>query len=292
MTTGRWEPDPVLVGVDGSEEGIRATRWAAREAALRETGLHIVHAWLWPLFRVPLGGSPLAPPGAGLRAQADQVLATAEAVARSTAPGIAVETTLAVGDPAEELLSRASGSQLVVVGNRGLGGFTGLLLGSTGIALSAHSPRPVTVVRGTETPNGPVVVGIDDSAGAETLMRLACREAGLRGVAVVAVHAWGIPLDLAPVAAIGYEKAEAQARTAGQELLDKLVVTVSSDFPDVPITTRVLDGSAAAAIVKATQGAQLVVIGSKDLGSLRGLLAGSTTHAVIHHSACPVLIDR
>jgi nucleotide-binding universal stress UspA family protein len=259
---------------------------------MRETGLHIVHAWLWPLFRVPLGGSPLAPPGAGLQARADDVLATAEGVARATAPDIVIETTLVVGDPAEELRSHARGSQLVVVGNRGLGGFTGLLLGSTGIALSAHSPRPVAVVRGTATTNGPVVVGIDDSAGAEDLMRSACREASLRGVETVAVHAWGIPLDLVPVAAKGYEKAEAQARTAGQELLDKLAATVSSEFADVKITTRVLDGSAAAAIVKATEGAQLVVMGSQDLGPLRGLLAGSTTHAVIHHSACPVLIHR
>ena len=104
---------------------------AAREAALRETGLHIVHAWLWPMYHVPLGGSPLAPPGAGLQAQAERVLATAESVAAEAAPGLVVESTLAVGQPATELLRRA-GSQLVVVGNRGLGGFTGLLLAPPG----------------------------------------------------------------------------------------------------------------------------------------------------------------
>lgn len=292
MTRARWEPDPVLVGVDGSEESIRATRWAAHEAALRKTSLHIVHAWLWPMFHVPLGGSPLVPPGAGLRAQAEGVLAKAESVAAAAAPGLVVESTLAEGEPSTELLRRAAGSQLVVVGNRGLGGFTGLLLGSTGIALSARCPRPVTVVRGDATPAGPVIVGIDGSAGADVLLRLACREARLRGVAVVAVHAWDISLDLAPVAATGFEKAERLARLAGQELLDKVVAGVSTDFADVPVTGQLADASAAAAIVNATQGAQLVVIGSRDLGSLRGLLAGSTTHAVIHHSACPVLIDR
>lgn len=289
---GQWEPDPVLVGVDGSEEAIRATRWAAEESALRETGLRIVHAWLWPLYHVPLGASALAPPGAGLQAQAERVLSRAEAVAAEVAPGIRIETTLAVGEPATQLLRRAPGSQLVVVGNRGLGGFTSLLLGSTGIALSARSPRPVTVVRGNAVPDGPVVVGVDTSDGAESLMRLACREARWRGVGVLAVHSWGIPLDLAPVAATGYDKAEAQARTAGHELLDKLAAGVSGDFTDVPVSSRLSDSSAAAAIVDATRGAQLVVLGSHGLRSLRGLLAGSTTHAVIHHAACPVLIDR
>ena len=150
----------------------------------------------------------------------------------------------------------------------------------------------MTVVRGTATPGGPVVVGIDGPAVGDALMRSACREANLRSGEVVAVHAWGIPLDLAPVAATGFETAEAQAQMAGQELLDKVAAAVSSDFPDVPVTGQLSDASAAAAIVNATHGAQLVIIGSQDLGPLRGLLAGSTTHAVIHHSACPVLIDR
>ncbi len=45
MTQRRWEPDPVMVGTDGSEEGTQAVRWAAREAVLRGTGLHVVHTW-------------------------------------------------------------------------------------------------------------------------------------------------------------------------------------------------------------------------------------------------------
>ena len=138
MTQRRWEPDPVMVGTDGSEEGTQAVRWAAREAVLRGTGLHVVHSWLWPLFHVPLGGSPMAPPGSGLEAAAHGVLEGARSTARSVGGDhLLVETTLAVGEPRTELLRRAAGASLVVVGNRGLGGFTGLLLGSTGIALSA-----------------------------------------------------------------------------------------------------------------------------------------------------------
>ncbi|HEX7188030.1 MAG TPA: universal stress protein [Actinomycetes bacterium] len=291
MTARSFEPDPVLVGVDGSEESTRAVRWAAEEAALRGAGLHIVHAWLWPLFRVPLGGSPVAPPGAGLQALADRVLADAAATARSVA-GLVVETTLAVGEPATELLRRAPGAQLVVVGSRGLGGFTGLLLGSTGIALSARSPRPVAVVRGTATPHGPVVAGMNGSADADAVLRSAFREAVLHRTRLLVVHSWTIGLEQAHLAATGYEKAERVARQQAEELVEKAISRVAVEFDQVVVSSRLGGASAAADLVTASQGARLLVVGSGGLGPLRGLLLGSTTHAVVHHAACPVLVQR
>ncbi len=293
MVTERdMAPDPVLVGVDGSEESTRAVRWSAREAALRGTGLHVLHSWLWPLFHVPLQGSPMAPSGAGLQAQAERVLSEAHSVARSVAPDLAVETTLAVGEPATELLRRAPGASLVVVGNRGLGGFTGLLLGSTGIALSAHCPRPVVVVRGAERRQGPVAAAVESAGEADAVLRLAAREAALRGVDVVAVHCWSLGLDLAPAAATGFAKAAAQARTAGRELLDKAVARVAAEFDGVRITPRLGEKPPAAELVDASNEAQLLVVGARDLGPLSGMLLGSITHAVIHHAACPVMVER
>ncbi len=291
MTTGSGVTDPVLVGVDGSEASTRAVRWAAREAGLRGCPLHIVHAWLWPLFRVPLGGSPLAPETAGLQAQAEQVLAAAATTARAVAPGLVVETTLTVGEAAGELLRRAPGAQLVVVGNRGLGGFTGLLLGSTGVALSARSPRPVVVVRGDPAPEGPVVVGVDTAPGSDAVLGRAIEEARLRGVGVLVVHGWTpSPLPSGPTPA--GETALTRGRRAGQELLDRALAVAGSDAPGVTLSTRLGDRSPAAELVDASQHAQLLVVGARDLGSLRGMLLGSTTHAAIHHSACPVLVVR
>ena len=291
MTARSSEPDPVLVGVDGSQDSTRAVRWAAEEAALRGTGLHIVHAWLWPMLRVPLGGSPMAPSGAGLEALAERVLADAAATARSVAD-LVVESTLAVGEPATELLRRAPGAQLVVVGSRGLGGFTGLLLGSTGIALSARSPRPVAIVRGTASPNGPVVAGVDGSAHADMVLRCAFHEAALHRTKVLVVHSWTIGLEQAHLAAAGYEKAERLARKHAEELVEKAISRVAAEFDQVIVSSRLGGSSAAADLVTASEGARLLVVGSGGLGPLRGMLLGSTTHAVVHHAACPVLVQR
>jgi nucleotide-binding universal stress UspA family protein len=289
MTQRRWEPDPVLVGTDGSQESTQAVRWAAREAVLRGSGLHVVHSWLWPMFHVPLGGSPLAPPDSGLEAEAHRVLEQARSTAHAVGGDrLVVETTLAVGEARTELLRRATGSCLVVVGNRGLGGFTGLLLGSTGIALSAHSPRPVVVVRGTSTPDGPVAVGLDGALEADAVLRRALAEARLRRTSLHVVHAWSLGLGSA---AHTYAEALERGRVAGQELVDKALARLS-DSTDVTVTVQLGDRSPAAELVAASQEAQLLVVGSRDLGSLRGMLLGSTTHAVLHHAACPVLVDR
>ena len=286
-----WEPDPVLVGTDGSAEGTRAVRWAAQEAVLRGTGLHVVHTWLWPLFHVPLGGSPMAPEGSGLEAEAHRVLEQADATARAVGGGdLVVERTLVVGEPRTELLRRAPGACLVVVGNRGLGGFTGLLLGSTGIALSAHSPRPVVVVRGSATTDGPVVVGVDGAPEADAVLRTGLAEARLRQTSLELVHAYGLGSG-----GTGHTFAEAEAigRQAGRELVDKVMARLPADLTrDVPVSVRLGDRSPAAELVDASRSGQLVVVGSRDLGSLRGMLLGSTTHAVLHHATCPVLVDR
>ena len=289
---GGIESDPVLVGVDGSSESDRALRWAAREAALRDAGLHIVHSWLWPLFRVPLGGSPLAPEGAGLQAEAERVLGDAETLARSVAPDASIETTLAVGEPATELIRRAPGAQVVVVGNRGLGGFTGLLLGSTGIALSAHSPCPVVIVRGTEPSRAPVVVGVGPGPEAEALVRRAAREAAMRGVELVAIHCWRPGVHLTSLTATSVEQVRAAARQAGRALLDKVVAPVGVEFDQVAIETRLGDREPAAELVDASRGAQLLLVGTRGRGPVQGMLLGSTAHAAIHHAACPVLVER
>jgi hypothetical protein len=78
----------VVVGVDGSEQATTAVRWATREAARRGTALRLVHAWVWPLYRISLDAPPGAPPGAGLRAVAEQVLADGARTACETEPRV------------------------------------------------------------------------------------------------------------------------------------------------------------------------------------------------------------
>lgn len=292
MTVGPVDAPPVLVGVDGSAPSTDAVRWAAREARLLGVDLHVVHAWVWPLYRVPLEAAPMAPPGSGLRAQAEQVLTEAAGAAHQAAPDLQVRTGLEVGGATPVLLRRCAGARLVVVGHRGLGGFTGLLLGSVGVALSARATCPVVVVRGEPTRHGPVVVGVDDSPHALDVVRVAFEEAARRGSDVLAVHAWTVALTTPERAFEDYHRAAARGERAGGELLERVVGRVAPSFPQVRSTLCLGDRSAAAELVEASRGAQLLVVGSRGAGALQGLLLGSTAHAAIHHADCPVLVAR
>jgi nucleotide-binding universal stress UspA family protein len=291
---------PVVVGVDGSEQARQALLWAAREARLRDVPLHVVHAWLWPLYHVPLGPPPSGPADAGLQAQAEKVLEDAARQARESEPGLVVETALVTGDVASCLLHAAERAALVVVGDRGLGGFSGLLLGSTGVQVSAHAPCPVVVVRdhvadapgsaADGVPVRPVVVGVDGSERADVALHAAFAEAQVRGARLVALHAWTFPVAVGVDVAWSYDTEDAEKQAAA--LLDASLERWTATFPDVRVDRRLVASTAAHALVEASEDAQLVVAGCRGRGALRGLLLGSTSHALIHHAHCPVLVVR
>src|SRR5262245_763540 len=113
----------VVVGVDGSASALAAVREAVREAAWRGCGLRIVHAFIWPLMHVDVGASEAVPEG-GLRHDAERILAEATAAAKAANGRVEVTADLVTGGPAGVLLAAARAAQLLVLGDRGLGGFT------------------------------------------------------------------------------------------------------------------------------------------------------------------------
>jgi nucleotide-binding universal stress UspA family protein len=285
---------PIVVGVDGSEVSLEAVEWAAAEAVARHRRLRVVHAFIWPLLRVPVGPSTYAPPGSGLRADAQRILDDAVLRARQSAPGIDVAGVMPVGAPVPVLLSEIEQAPLVVLGSRGLGGFSGLLVGSTGVQVAAHAPCPVIVVRpvSAEPSNlmtaDQVVVGVDGSSLSVETLEFGFAEAVRLGVGVVAVHvaASHVPGD-GRVDVLTEEHAPKQAR-----LLAESLAGWPEKYPDVPIRRVLLRGHAGRALTEASQGARLLVVGSRGLGGFRGLLLGSVSDAVLHHAHCPVAVVR
>ncbi|MEU8606523.1 universal stress protein, partial [Actinoplanes sp. NPDC048791] len=187
-------------GVDGSPPSLHALDWATRVAIARHRPLRIVHAFQWPLTNELMGPPAVGPPDAGLQHTAEQVLAAAADRARAAAPPLQVSTDLPADVPAAALIDASHDADLLVVGHPGLGGFTGLLLGSVGVQTAAHAACPVIVVRdsdsdagrspGTADPaRGQVVVGVDDSAVSSLAVDFAFAHAALHGTAVLAVHA-------------------------------------------------------------------------------------------------------
>ncbi|ROT27250.1 universal stress protein [Micromonospora sp. HM5-17] len=287
----------VIVGVDGSEGSLRAVDWAAEEARLRGAPLRVVHAFIWPLLGVPLGPAPMAPPEAGLRNEAQRILESAADRARRAAPGVTVSTDLPARVPAAALIEASHGADLVVVGSRGLGGFSGLLLGSVGAQVTAHAACPVVVVRGGDHRRSPgpvpgeVLVGVDGSESSRLAVGFAFAYASRRGLGVAAVHAGrpgrpGGPGVTRPGAGDA-DLAEAEAR-----LLTEALAGWRERYPDVPVRSAVVAGRPAEVLVRQASGADLLVVGARGRGGFADLLLGSVSQAALYHAPVPVAVVR
>lgn len=139
----------IVVGVDASEGARRALQWAVDEAKLRDTTVEAMHVWQLPVFAAtPFGEMPL---NTG-HFEADALRQFNELIdaLETRTPGVKIERTFVTGHPANQLLEAAKDADLLVVGTRGRGGFTGLLLGSTSQQVSHHAPCPVVIVPGDE----------------------------------------------------------------------------------------------------------------------------------------------
>jgi nucleotide-binding universal stress UspA family protein len=278
----------IVVGVDGSESSLDAVRLAAREAALRKRPLLAVHAFVWALMRVPVGPHPLGPPDGGLRHQAERLVSEAVEEARKAAPEVPVTARIVDGTVAPVLLAEARDAYMVVLGDRGLGGFSGLLVGSVTVQVAAHATCPVVVAKGERHPDGPVVVGVDGSTVSDRAVGFAFEEASLRDAPLVAIHTWQFPMptEVGPLPLdYGQEIAAAEER-----VLSEAIAGWGEGFPDVAVTLRVHRGRPAEALVDESDRAQLVVVGARGRGGFTGLLLGSVSQAVLHHARCAVAI--
>lgn len=134
---------PVVVGVDASATARRALQWAADEARARGATLRVVHAWSAPF----VGGYPFGGATFDQQLVEDGARELLEGVVAELDPeGLTVETVLTYGTGASALLEEAPGASIVVVGSRGLSGFTRWLLGSVSHQIVHHAPGTVVVV--------------------------------------------------------------------------------------------------------------------------------------------------
>ena len=282
----------VVVGVDGSRQGLAAAGLAAREASLRGRPLRVVHAFPWTYFHVPLGPSPEGPPEGGLRHEAERVVAEAVDRARATAPGIEVIGEVLDGFPAPILTACSRDAALLVVGDRGIGGFGGLLVGSVAVTLAAHAACPVLVARGRVDPTQPVLLAADGSPACDTAVGFAFEEASLRDVPLMALHTWSHPASASPgdMQPLVYDEALADAEET--RVLAEALAGWHDKYPDVLVHRRVVHARTRRTIIDVTRHTQLVVVGARGRGGFAGLLLGSVSQAVLHHAACPTAIVR
>ena len=286
---------PVVVGVDGSEESLRAVGWAALEARRRTAPLRIVSA---PAVVPRMHASHVAPGeiAVALRGMAARALATAITRSEEVAPGLPIVTTLLSGPPALAVTESGSDAAMLVVGARGAGGFAAMVLGSVSRYAAARACCPVVVVREESMAvRREIAVGVRDPQDSTEALAFAFEEAALRGADLVAVHGWywlpagrhvprgaeasGLPsADPARISA----EAESQLAAALAKWRDK--------YPAVQARHDVIHGHPARALASYSARADLVVLGRPGHPEGAGPGIGSIQHAVLDHAHGPVAV--
>lgn len=285
----------IFVGFDGSEVSKHAVRWAAREARLRDEPLVIGHALQKWLYEMPEHAAH-ADVGRWAREDARTMLDDAARIAHDVERDVDVTTRLLSGDARPALLEAAANASLLVVGGRGEGGFTGLLLGSVAHGVAGHANLPVAVVQGpVGDADREIVVGVDRSAGAGAALDLAFAEAKARGVPLRAVYAWRpVSAAMADAWLIANPdmllRAEHADEDAARETLSEAVGASAAAHPDVKVIEQIGAGHPVDVLVHAAANADLLIVGRRGGGMFQQLRVGSVSHGVLHHAPCPVVI--
>jgi nucleotide-binding universal stress UspA family protein len=279
----------IVVGVDGSDGNVGALQWAADEARLRGARLCLVTAITEELrthadtfFSGPDFDHEVAA----------SLAATRDLLGKPPNDGLEVDTEVVVGHPATVLASASRDAALLVLGRRGRGVFTRLLLGSVSASAACRSTVPAVVVPGSWVPQDhardPVVVGVDASRANEDVMRFAFEFALARGVALKTVHV----SDTVEVSSWAPPETAADPvwRKVATERLDRAVSPWCDTYPAVSVSRIVRQGHPVAELLDAAVDAQAIVVGGRPHRRLPAEMLGSVTLGVLDHADRPVMV--
>jgi nucleotide-binding universal stress UspA family protein len=280
---------PVVVGVDGTQQGLHAVQFAVAEAQRVGCGVRLVH-----VLPDLAATSPIVPM-AGYEAfdqVAQKIMREAEQAARTAWDGmVPLEKVIRTGGRVHVLVQESEGARMVVLGHRDrpLLGRVFTAATSTGVASRARCPVVcIPTVWLAAADHRHVVAGVEDPDHAYEVLSHAFVAAGTRHARLRVLHTWKLQRPYDDVV-VGQREAERwtvslteRLRTALQEL--------RSAYPEVVVDIDVRHQDPAAALLGATEGADLLVIGRRGQGAPIGLPMGSTARAMIRESRCPVEI--
>jgi nucleotide-binding universal stress UspA family protein len=282
----------IVVGVDGSVPAQRALEWAVAQAVLEGRGLTLVHGLgiahaIWPDVYVPM------PQSAMTRAMqaGEKLVGEARQHVRVLAPELEVAEVVAFEDPRTLLLEHSSRAHLLVLGSRGRGPVTSLLLGSVSVAVVRHTQCPVVVHREAAgaSPGGPlggVLVACDARADSLAVLDFAFRRADLTGLPLTVLHCWSY----------GYDSSGEDAElTATHDLeVERLEVAealagFAEKYPGVTAEVELAHGLTGVRAVERGEGMDLVVVGLHR-GSWRQGVINPISVAIVEHATTPVAV--
>ena len=272
----------VVVGYDGSADADRGLDWGIEYARRRGLPLEVVAA---------SGDVTYLPERTNQEVDSlvEEWLALAEQ--RLTSAGLDSWSTRATREKAVPALLLASHeAALLVLGAQGHGVVGGMVLGSVSQHVTRHAECPVVVVRPAPG-RGRVVVGVDGSEGSERALRFAFDYAEAFDATLVAVNGKKLQSVTGSFSGI-VDTSVAEQLASMDAVLDESVAALSGEHPQVPIETMSLPVAPVRALVDASGGADLLVVGTRGLGGFMGLLLGSVSAGALQEAHCPVAVVR
>lgn len=273
----------ILVGVDGSDDGLRAALYAMRVARATDSDLWLVYVaddsalvvvGLWELLETPAQMSEV---GERVLAETVQRLVKVEGF-----PAERVATEVRVGRATDVLAQLSSQAGMAVVGRRSLSGLERMFVGSTSVGLVTSAACPVVVISAASTPEETgrfrsVAVAVSSWPPHSGALEWGVREASARGAGLRVVHVLSELVEL-PVGLFANVSAD----------LERHVAPLREDNPHTPIEVQVLQGSPIDELVGLSREVDLLVVGIHTGGlALSGLVRGLMAHA-----HCPVALIR
>jgi len=287
-------PGTIVVAYDGSHHADQALRWAAEQAERESRTLTIVHV----VRPATLEFGSLAVAHAlpddmreAIRESGRAMMFGARARVLETHPAVDVATVLGEGDPRQILIGLTSEASCLVLGSRGRGRVSSLLLGSVSVAVARHASCPVIVVR----PHHPgkvrrgILVGTDAGAHTRSTLEFAYRQASL----------WDLPLtvlycipdlndrDLAVGTIVEDDQPGLEEHRCA---LAESVAGMAEEFPDVRARLRLAHGTAELCLIGASPTLDLVVVGRHHVGPADLLGLGGFATSVVEGATCPVAV--
>jgi nucleotide-binding universal stress UspA family protein len=282
----------IVVGVDGSHHSDHAILWAARHAANESRTLTLVHAVTAHLSAAAWaaqGGLDPTPYLKDADAAGNAVLRAARERATAVSGAIGVEELLIRADPRTALLDVSDGAQCLVLGSRGRGPVSSLLLGSVSAAIAGHGSCPVVVVR----PHHPglvrrgVLVGADGTASSVPVLDFAFRQASELGLPLLVLHV--APQRLALSVMAGGDPGAGPVDDSALTLSETLV-GMGEKFPDVLVTRQIVQGRADSELLTLADGMDLVVVGHHRQNLLARATQESVALGILEHTASVVAV--
>ncbi|HET9859959.1 MAG TPA: universal stress protein [Nocardioidaceae bacterium] len=281
--------NPVVVGVDGSEQSLNAVRYAVQEAQRHGSPLRLVH--------VAPETVPMAPMLPLVSVETlDQVSHRIINEAKVLADDITdlrtqVEKVISSGSRVRALVESAEGARMIVLGHRDRSVLGRVFTSSTSTGVAARAHCPVISVPERWTPgdeNGRVVVGIEGPVHAQEALAVAFAAASERNAALRILHAWKLesPYDDIVSSRVAVE----QWRRTATAMLEEILHEWRELYPEVKVEIDVVHRATGPALVDATRAADLLVLGRRGHRAPLGLHLGSVARTLIREAHCPVVI--